>query len=323
MAVYTKINQAELCDLLSHYEIGAVQEIKEIVEGVENSNFSLQTEQGKFILTLYEKRVNPDDLPFFLNLKKHLNTQNISCPLPIARKDGGLLSNVKGQPAAIISFLEGSSIRRPQNIHCYELGKAMAELHLAGQSFNMHRGNDVSLEAWQTMFDEIRGDCDSVHPDMRAHLSQDLEFLEQNWPTDLPTGIIHADLFVDNIFFIDEKLSGIIDFYFACTDMFAYDIAIALNAWCFEADVNFNITKSKAILEGYQSTRPLSEAEFTALPILARGAAMRFLLTRLQDWLHQDPHALVGMKNPTDYLRRLRFHKTVTHAQDYAITRKI
>ncbi|MGC6512771.1 MAG: homoserine kinase [Parvibaculales bacterium] len=322
MAVYTKINDQDLAGLLDAYDIGAATGLQEIAEGVENSNFILMTETGKYILTIYEKRVNPNDLPFFLELKTHLNAKGFSCPMPIARSDGGLISNIKGQPAAVISFLQGASMRRPQTVHCHAFGKAMAELHLAGESFQGRRSNDLSLPAWQHMFTAMRGKCDSVFPNLERTLGGHLDDISENWPKNLPQGVIHADLFIDNVFFINDRLSGVIDFYFACTDMLAYDIGIALNAWCFEADVNFNITKAKAILDGYQSVRPLGEDEIDALPVLARGAAVRFLLTRLHDWLHQDPGALVRPKNPIDYLRRLRFHKTATRPEDYGITQK-
>ncbi|MGC6471492.1 MAG: homoserine kinase [Parvibaculales bacterium] len=320
MAVYTTIDNQDLAGLLDDYDIGAATDLKGIAEGVENSNFILTTETGKFILTIYEKRVKRDDLPFFLELKTHLNARGFPCPLPIARTDGGLISSVKGQPAAIISFLPGSSMRRPQSDHCFAFGKAMAELHLAGESFGQQRKNDLSLPVWQDMFDALRDECDGVFPNLKETLGGHLDHLRENWPDALPEGVIHADLFIDNVFFVNEHLSGVIDFYFACTDMLAYDIAIALNAWCFEADVNFNITKAKAILDGYQTVRPLSTDEINALPVLARGAAVRFLLTRLHDWLHQDPDALVRPKNPVDYLRRLRFHKTAIRPEDYGIT---
>ena len=322
MAVYTQIKEHELNLLLEAYDIGSMVKLKEIAEGIENSNYILLTDKGKFILTLYEKRVNPNDLPFFLGLKKHLSETGFLCPHPISRRDGELISIIQGKPAAIISFLEGSSMRRPQGVHCFEFGKAMAELHQAGQSFKMNRPNDLSLPNWVEMFSDLENDCDGVHPNLKEMLQRALDFLSENWPQNLPTGVIHADLFIDNVFFKDETLSGVIDFYFACTDMLAYDIAIALNAWCFEADVNFNITKAKAILDGYQSVRPLSEEEFDALPVLSRGAAVRFLLTRLHDWIHQDPDAFVRPKNPTDYLRRLRFHNTATRPADYGISRK-
>ena len=320
MAVYTQIEPAELDRLLSEYEIGKAVSLKGIAEGVENSNYLLNTETGKYILTIYEKRVDPSDLPFFLDLKTHLAAAGLNCPVPIKHKKGGFLSQVKNRPAAIISFLEGTSMRRPQVSHCFSLGKAMAQLHLAGLDFQQTRSNSLSLEAWQGLFEQNRHQVNQVHPNMESYISEELAFITENWPRNLPTGIIHADLFIDNVFFLDDEVSGIIDFYFACTDQLVYDIAITLNAWCFEADVNFNITKAKAILEGYQSVRPLSESEIKALPILSRGAALRFLLTRLHDWFNQDPEALVRPKNPTDYLRRLRFHKTATRPQDYGIT---
>lgn len=331
MAVYTEVSDTALNALLADYDIGESRGLKGIAEGVENSNYLLQTDKDRYILTLYEKRVSREDLPFFLGLKNHLAAKGISCPVPIARKDGGLLSEVAGRPAAIISFLNGKSVRRPTVTHCFELGKALASLHLAGQDFAMQRPNTLSLSGWQDLFAQCRESADDVHQGLAQTIETELTRLSESWAKNLsqnggenlPSGIIHADLFVDNVFFIGEKLSGMIDFYFACTDMFAYDLAIVLNAWCFEADVNFNITKARALFEGYQSVRPLTGAEIDALPILASGASLRFLLTRLYDWLNYAEGnlggALVKPKDPMDYLRRLRFHKKVTRPQDYGI----
>lgn len=319
MAVYTEVSAIDMNALLEEYDIGMALSFKSIAEGVENSNYLLQTDKGRFILTLYEKRVNKQELPFFLELKNYLARKGISCPVPIARKDGELLSEVAGRPAAIISFLEGMSVRRPNVAHCFELGKGMAQLHLAGQNFGMSRPNKLSLKGWHDIFAQCRDRADEIHPNLANNIQDELNRVQQNWPRDLPAGIIHADLFSDNVFFIGGRLSGMIDFYFACNDILAYDLAIVLNAWCFEADVNFNVTKAHALFEGYQSVRPLSQEEIDALPILACGAALRFLLTRLYDWQNQTEGALVKPKDPMDYLRRLRFHKKVSRAQDYGI----
>lgn len=326
MAVYTDLADNQLTELLADYDIGAVLSLKGIAEGVENSNFLLTTEVDgkpeKFILTLYEKRVDPDDLPFFLSLMTHLAEAGILCPVPVRRRDGTLLSHTAGRPAAIVSFLEGLSLRRPQAAHCRALGAAMAETHLAAQDFNMKRANSLSIREWPGLYEMSRKDADSLHPGLTELIDAELDRLARHWPDDgnaLPQGIIHADLFADNVFFIGERLSGIIDFYFACSDMLAYDLAIVLNAWCFEADINFNITKAKALFEGYNAVRPLTSEEIEALPVLAAGAAMRFLLTRLHDWFAPQEGALVKPKNPLDYLHRLRFHRKTESAADYGV----
>lgn len=326
MAVYTDLTDEQLTGLLSDYDIGSVLSLKGIAEGVENSNFLLTTEQHghaeKYILTLYEKRVNPDDLPFFINLMSHLAVSGLPCPVPVKRKDGSTLSHVAGRPAAIISFLEGLSLRRPEAVHCHALGAGMAEMHLAAQRFDMERMNNLSIDAWPGLYETSRHNADTLHAGLTDLIDGELARLKEHWPdaeAGLPRGIIHADLFADNVFFIGEELSGIIDFYFACTDMLAYDLAIVLNAWCFETDTSFNITKASALMDGYNSVRQLSPAEIEALPVLAAGAAIRFLLTRLHDWFALHEGALVKPKNPLDYLHRLRFHKKTKSAVEYGV----
>jgi len=326
MAVYTDLTDEQLTDLLSDYNIGNVLSLKGIAEGVENSNFLLTTEREgqpeKFILTLYEKRVNPDDLPFFINLMSHLAASGLPCPVPVKRKDGSTLSNVAGRPAAIISFLEGLSLRRPQAVHCRALGASMAEMHLAAQRFDMTRANNLSIGAWPELYETSRHNADTLHAGLTELIDGELIRLKEHWPNsdaDLPRGIIHADLFADNVFFIGERLTGIIDFYFACSDMMAYDLAIVLNAWCFETDTSFNITKARALMDGYNSVRKLTSEEIETLPILAAGAAMRFLLTRLHDWFAPQEGALKKPKNPLDYLHRLRFHKKTKSAAEYGV----
>lgn len=319
MAVYTNLSNTDLAELLGDYNLGQPVSLKGIAEGVENSNYLLTTEQGKYILTLYEKRVNPEDLPFFLHLMEHLAAKGVSCPVPMPRRDGTFLSKAAGRPAAIISFLDGMSYRRPTVTHCRELGIAMAELHLAGASFDMQRDNSLSVDSWPPLFEASRARADEIHPGLEQEISNEMVRLQNDWPGGLPQGIIHGDLFADNVFFLGDTLSGIIDFYFACTDTLAYDLAIVLNAWCFEADVNFNITKARALFDGYQSVRKLSAEEIEALPVLASGAAMRFLLTRLYDWFNHVEGALVKPKNPLDYMRRLRFHNRAVAASDYGV----
>jgi len=319
MAVYTEISDDEIDRFVATYDIGTVVSLKGIAEGVENSNFLLVTEKGPHILTLYEKRVDPNDLPFFIGLMEHLARRGLTCPQPVRNRAGEALGEVSGRPAAIVTFLEGMWIRRPRVEHCAAVGAALAELHIAGDGFALTRRNALSVPGWRPLFDRSRELADTVTPGLVELIAAELDVLEARWPTDLPAGVIHADLFPDNVFFLRGKLSGLIDFYFACNDFFAYDAAICLNAWCFEADGALNVTKARALLGAYEKTRPFSAAERAALPLLARGSALRFLLTRLYDWLNVPPGALVAPKDPLEYLKKLRFHQSVADVRAYGI----
>jgi homoserine kinase type II len=321
MAVYTDVAADELAEFLGTYEIGELLSYKGIAEGVENSNFLLHTTSGYFILTLYEKRVAKGDLPFFLGLMTHLASNGISCPQPLKTRGGETLSQLAGRPAAIINFLEGIWPRKPNAAHCAGVGQALAKMHLAGRDFAMTRANALSVSGWRPLFDVAAARADEVQHGLRGFLGAELDYLEGGvWPNNLPQGVIHADLFPDNVFFLGERVSGIIDFTFACNDMLAYDVAICLNAWCFESDCSFNVTKARAFLSGYGRERPLSDAEQKALPLLARGAALRFLLTRLVDFLNVPPAALVRPKDPLEYARKLRFQQGVASIRDYGVT---
>ena len=320
MAVYTDVAADELAEFLKHYDIGELLSYKGIAEGVENSNFLLHTTAGYFILTLYEKRVAKGDLPFFLNLMTHLASHGINCPQPVKSKSGEALGMLAGRPAAIINFLEGVWPRKPSAAHCAGVGQALAKMHLAGRDFGMTRANALSVSGWRPLFDAAASRADELQHGLRAFIGAELDHLENNvWPRNLPVGVIHADLFPDNVFFLGEQLSGIIDFTFACTDILAYDVAICLNAWCFESDYSFNVTKARAFLNAYGRERKLSDAEQDALPLLARGAALRFLLTRLVDFLNVPPGALVRPKDPLEYARKLRFQQGVTSMRDYGV----
>jgi homoserine kinase type II len=319
MAVYTEVSDADVTAFVAQYDIGDVQSCKGIAEGIENSNFLLTTDQGPFILTLYEKRVKRQDLPFYLGLMRHLSNKGIPCPTPIIDRQGHMQAELCNRPAAIVSFRQGMWPRRATPGNCAALGAAMARMHLAGDHFPLNRDNDLSLSSWRPLLDASRRRVDEVQQGLAGELDGRLDALEAEWPSNLPTGVIHADLFPDNVFFRGDKLTGLIDFYFACTDFFVYDLAICLNAWCFEVAGDFNITKARRLLAGYVSIRPLSGAELNALPILARGAAMRFLLTRLYDWLFTPEGALVTRKDPLEYLKRLRFHGGVQSASEYGL----
>ena len=319
MAVYTDITETELGEFLKQYALGELLSYKGIAEGSENSNFLLHTSSGSYILTLYEKRVESADLPFFLGLMEHLAKKGISCPLPVHRRDGEVIGEVAGRPAAVITFLEGMWMRRPTVAHCREVGKAMASLHLAGADFPLSRENALGIEGWRKLWDGSHARADEVEQGLAAEVDRDFGELGRRWPAALPAGIIHADLFPDNVFFLGDRLSGLIDFYFACKDLYAYDIATGLNAWCFEKDHAFNLTKGTALLAGYQSVRPLSTAEKLALPVLARGSALRFMLTRLYDWLTIPDGALIQKRDPTEYIRKLRFHRQIGSASEYGV----
>ena len=319
MAVYTDITEDELERFLAQYDAGGLMSYKGIAEGVENSNFLLHTDKAPYILTLYEKRVDPADLPFFLGLMQHLADRGLSCPLPVARKDGELLGELAGRPAALISFLEGMWLRKPAARHCRQVGEALARMHIAGRDFAIKRTNALSVPGWRPLWERSEARADEVEKGLKNEISAELDFLEHNWPESLPAGVIHADLFPDNVFFLGDHLSGLIDFYFACNDFFAYDLSICLNAWCFEKDWSYNITKGIALIEGYQSVRPLSRDEAEALPIFSRGSALRFFLTRLYDWLMTPPGAMVTKKDPKEYLRKLRFHQNVASAAEYGL----
>jgi homoserine kinase type II len=321
MAVYTEVTDEALTAFLAGYDLGPVSSFKGIAEGVENSNFLMHTQSGRYILTLYEKRVRETDLPFFIGLMEHLAKRGVNCPQPVRDRKGDALGRLAGRPAAIVTFLDGLWIRRPSARHCGNVGEALGRMHQAGADFAPRRPNSLSIGGWPALFETAKARADEVAPGLAAEAAAELAALQAIWPGDLPSGVIHADLFPDNVFFLGEALSGLIDFYFACNDALAYDLAIALNAWCFEPDASFNITKGMALINGYERVRRLSEREVEALPTLARGAALRFMLTRLVDWLNVPPDAKVVPHDPLEYLRKMRFHRKVTSARDYGLLR--
>src|SRR5437879_10197597 len=319
MAVYTDVAAEDLAEFLKGYAIGELLSYKGIAEGVENSNFLLHTSRGAYILTLYEKRVAVDDLPYFLSLMAHLAERGVRCPQPAKNRLGAVYSQLAGRPAAIINFLEGMWPRRPHAAHSTGVGEALAKMHLAGHDFPLFRKNPLSVEGWRPLFDLAAPRADSVAPGLRDLIGRELDHLEARWPTELPVGVIHADLFPDNVFFLGDKLSGLIDFPFSCNDILAFDVAICLNAWCFEPDHSFNVTKARALLNAYGRARKLSQPEQDALPLLAPGAALRFLLTRLVDFLNVPQGALVKPKDPLEYARKLRFQQGVKTLRDYGV----
>ena len=318
MAVYTEVSFEELERLLEQYDIGTPMSFKGIAEGIENSNFYLQTDRGAFILTLYEKRVAAEDLPFFLGLMEHLAKAGVHCPLPVKTRDGQSLVNLNRRNAAIVTFLTGIALRRPDVAHCAAGGAALAGLHKAGEGFALSRANALGPPGWRPLAEAIHG-ADTIEDGLAALINGSLDDITAAWPRDLPSGVIHADFFPDNILFVGDAVGGVIDFYFACNDFYVYDLATMLNSWCFELDGCYNITKGQAVINAYRAARPLSDAEIAALPVLMRGAALRFLLTRTYDWLNQDPNALVRVKDPREYSKKLRFHNKVKHAREYGL----
>ena len=319
MAVYTEVSDEELSTFIASYGLGELLSFKGIAEGVENTNYIVHATRGSFILTLYEKRVVREDLPFFLGLMEHLAARGVSCPTPVRDREGRNLKELAGRPAALVTFLEGFWVRRPTAAHCAAVGRALAELHMGGEGFALSRANALGLAGWRPLYERFAAKAAQIAPGLDALIESELKSLEVSWPKSLVAGVIHADLFPDNVFFLSDRLSGLIDFYFACNDALAYDIAVCLNAWCFEKDLSFNITKGRALLRGYEELRPLTPAEREAMPLLARGAALRFLLTRAYDWLNTPKDALVSPKNPLEYVRRLRFHQGARSIADYGL----
>ena len=326
MAVYTQVSDEALAEFLSAYDLGSALSFKGIAEGVENSNYYLETSKGRFILTLFEKRVNADDLPYFIGLKRHLAANGYPCPEPIMGKDGKALRQLEGRHAVIISFLEGLSPRRPNVAQCRALGEGLGRMHLALADFSMTRPNALGPASWPRLWEGRQASADTLLKGLGGRIASDLAAIAEADPDSLPLprGTIHADLFPDNAFFLGDDFSGAIDFYFACTDALAYDLSVCLNAWAFEdgaageaAGLQFNFSKGASLIAGYESVRPLEPAERDALPILARGAALRFFLTRLVDWTDTPAGALVKPKNPLEYAGRLSFHRKVTSAAGY------
>ena len=310
MAVYTDISDAELEAFLGDFDLGRALAFKGVAEGVENSNFMLETEGGRFFLTVYERRVDAADLPFFLGLLQWLGEHDFPSAVPVADRAGRTLKTLRGKPAALVTFLTGLSVRRPSVAHCRAAGAGLAWLHQAAAGYPGRRHNSLGQAAWRPMFERLTGEAEALKPGLAATIAGDLDDLEARWPKGLPQGIIHADFFPDNVFFTGGAFAGAIDFYFAAWDAYAYDLAVALNAWCFEADGSFNVTAARALIDGYEQGRALSEAEKAALPLLAHGAAMRFFLTRLNDWRATPAGSLVRPKDPLEYERKLAVHRT-------------
>tara|TARA_E500000331_G_C17164036_1_gene672982 strand:+ start:146 stop:1114 length:969 start_codon:yes stop_codon:yes gene_type:complete len=320
MAVYTKFNQNNLEEILSYYSLGKLDRFKGIEEGIENTNYFLSVNKKKFILTIYEKRVKSEDLPFFSELMTSLNKASFKCPIPIINNQNEALTNYNGKKLMIVSFLEGKAKQNLSPFNCRSIGKEVAKMHNITKNFKLKRKNDLSVKSWRNLFNSIKDKCSSIHKDLPKLIEENLNDVEKNWPKNLPQGIIHADLFHDNIFFIEDKFSGIIDFYFSCEEFYAFEIAICFNALCFDGQKNnlsFNVTKAKNFIDGYTSVRKLTDSEMHSIKVLSQGAALRFLLTRVFDALNTVEGAIVKIKDPMEYLKRLQFHKNAKNHEDY------
>ena len=309
MAVYSPISNDELLIFLAQYDIGELQTFEGILEGIENTNYKIITSTNTYILTIFEKRVNKKDLPFFMNLKNHLANKNFLCPKPVTDKKGGIINSLLDKPCVLISFLKGSNAKVITSNHCKQVGQNLSLLHHETSDFTEERPNSLSFTQWRRIFEK----CLTVPNHDYLHLCDIIEkefiFLKNSWPNSLPHGIIHADVFRDNVFFIDNQFSGLIDFYFSCKDYYAYDIALTINAWCFDKNEILNQEKFQELLKGYESLRKLEADEKDSLSILLRGAAMRILITRLHDQLFHPPDAYVTPKDPEEYGNILKYHQ--------------
>ena len=320
MAVYTKLDKKEIEEILLDYSIGKLKTFKGIQEGIENTNYYLLVEEKKYILTIYEKRVDPKDLPFFSKLMTGLDKRNYKCPVPIINNKNKTISNYKEKKLMIVSFLEGKAKQILTPNDCKQVGAEVARMHEITKDFKIKRNNNLSVKSWRNLFNSIKDQCTKINKDLPILIETNLIDVEKNWPTNLPAGIIHADLFSDNIFFQNEKFSGIIDFYFSCNDFYSFEIAICFNALCFDGQKNnlsFNVTKAKNFIDGYSTIRKLLDEEKESIKVLSQGAALRFLLTRVFDALNTVEGAIVKVKDPLEYLKRLEFHKNSKNYEDY------
>jgi homoserine kinase type II len=316
MAVYTKITKQEIAQHLQKYQLGELIDFKEIVEGIDNSNFILETSAGRFILTIFESRINKNDLPFFINLKLHLAQKKVLCPQPILDNEGSAIVEIQEKKSVIVTFLDGATLKTRDdgyydNIttnHCFEVGKNLAKLHEAAKDFTMSRSNELGINGWKALFLKFGALTANYEKNLEAEIFTILDFLKNSWRFDLPSAACHLDLFPDNVFFDkNAKFSGVIDFYFAANEALIYDFAIIVNAWCFDEKNNFCEEKFLEMLRGYEEVRKFVDSEKNFLKIALVAAALRFLLTRLNDMFFTPKNALVKIKNPQEYLAKLRF----------------
>ena len=322
MAVYTPITKEKLSSFLENYNIGQLENFKGVLEGVENTNYKIITSQDTFILTIFEKRVKEQELPFFIELQNHLSNKNIKCPSPIPNRNEQHIDTIEDKPCVLMSFLEGKKIKNSTSYHCHQIGRLTAKIHLYSKDFNVTRNNGLHQKHWEDIFGKCKNSKDRRYGELYQIIEQELQYLDKNWPRKLPTGIIHGDIFPDNVFFIENNVSGIIDFYFSCNDFYAFEIAICFNALCFDGikeNLSFNVTKAKKFINGYNEVRKISDQEKKYIKVLSQGAALRFLLTRVFDYMNIVDNALVKIKDPIEYLKRLEFHKNAKDFGDYFI----
>ena len=322
MAVYTNLNEHQIKVFLELYDIGKLISFSEIREGIENSNFYIKTSNGNFILTIFEKRVDIKDIPFFIQIMVHLNNKGYYCPKPICDKNNIFLQELRGKPAIIVNFLEGKSKNNITIEDCYQVGSSIGLMHCKSDDFKLVRDNSLSIEGWQTLIKNCNKTIpisvlDKLQPNLMKDIQNSFDFFLKFWPHFLPKGFIHGDLFPDNVFFVNNKITGVIDFYFSCTDILTYDLAIAINAWCFDKTNNFKDKNYKSLLKGYNSKRKLSKDEKFFLPLLCQAAALRFLLTRLFDWVNTPNEANVVPKNPEEYIIKHKYFKELVNKINY------
>ena len=320
MAIYTKISSKDIRSIEKKYNLGKIIHFKGIKKGIENTNYLLKTKNKRFILTLFEKRVQKKDLPFFMNLMDKLSKYKINCPKPQRNKKGSFLIKIKNKTGSIVSFVEGKDKLKLNPKDCYEIGKNIAKLHRASKKIKLYRKNSLSLKEWPKLLNKIGNKSKIISPDLNSLMKNSFLEIKNKWPKNLPNGIIHGDLFIDNIFFKNNKFSGYIDFYFACNDFLIYEIAICINALCFDKKNNkfiFNKKKSTNLIRGYSKIRRISVKEKKSLNILCKGAALRYLLTRTYDYLNTPKNAVIKIKNPREYIQKLKVHNKFSNFKNY------
>ena len=320
MAVYTKISRNDIISIDQKFNLGKIISFKGIKKGIENTNYLLRTKNNKYILTIFEKRVQKKDLPFFMSLMDKLNNHKINCPKPQKNKKGNYLFNIKNKPSSIVSFVEGKEKNKLKIKDCYEIGKNIAKLHMASKKIKLYRKNSMSLSSWPKLLNKIGNKSNKIDVNLNDLMKTSLRDIKKRWPRKLSSGIIHGDLFIDNIFFKNNKFYGYIDFYFSSNDFLIYEIAICINALCFDKKNRkfiFNKKKSKNLLRGYSSLRKLSKNEKNCLNILCKGAALRYLLTRTYDYLNTPKSAIIKIKNPREYIQKLKIHNKFNNFKNY------
>ncbi len=320
MAVFTKINNKDISYIENHFKIGKIKMFKGIKKGIENTNYLLKTNNKRYILTIFEKRVQKKDLPYFMKLMDILNQQKISCPKPIKDKDGRYLTLIKNKNACIVTFLNGKDKQNLNNKNCFDVGKNIAKLHKISHKIKLYRKNSMSINNLESLLKSINFKSKAIAPNLKSILIKNLKQIKKDWPKNLPKGIIHGDLFIDNIFFDKNKFAGFIDFYFSCNDYSMYEVAICINSLCFDKKNHkflLNNQKVRSLINGYQRIKKISQNEKDALNVLCRGAALRYLLTRIYDYINTPKTALIKIKDPKEYFQKLIIHNSLNSYKNY------